>query len=83
MPLYEFWCETCQTHFEAILARESLSTVLCPSCRSTEVERLISSFAAPSGKVSSSEASHACGGPACACAPQKATPSHCGVDWRS
>ncbi len=47
MPLYEFRCQPCGHEFEA-LVRQPGPRTLCPSCRSDNLERQISSFAVSS-----------------------------------
>ena len=49
MPIYDFRCKSCANEFEA-LSRPQDPPIACPSCRSTELEKLLSGFA-----VSSSE----------------------------
>jgi putative FmdB family regulatory protein len=44
MPLYEFECHGCGTRFER-LVRGPESSTTCPSCNSSEIERLLSLFA--------------------------------------
>lgn len=46
MPIFEFLCERCGTHFEE-LVRSSAATdeVICPACESAEVTKQISTFA--------------------------------------
>lgn len=44
MPLYDFECRACGHKFEA-LVRPQDAPPACPSCRSTDLERLVSSFA--------------------------------------
>jgi putative FmdB family regulatory protein len=47
MPIYEYRCETCQKVYEQIRRMSEADRNLeCPDCKSTQVERLISSFAA-------------------------------------
>lgn len=43
MPIYEYACSDCGTKFEALV--RSQTTVQCPSCHSTELEKLLSVFA--------------------------------------
>lgn len=43
MPLYEYECTDCRTHFE-LLVRES-TTLECPSCHGTHLEKQLSVFA--------------------------------------
>jgi putative FmdB family regulatory protein len=54
MPVYEYRCEKCGKRFELLRRMQDADRdVVCPECRSEEVERLISSFSAggcsPSG----------------------------------
>jgi putative FmdB family regulatory protein len=44
MPLYDFHCRGCGREFEA-LVRAQDAPPACPSCRSTDLERLLSGFA--------------------------------------
>jgi len=46
MPLFEFECRGCGTRFE-LLVRTGDSPA-CPSCRSADIERLLSMFAVSS-----------------------------------
>lgn len=46
MPLFEFRCQACRREFEALV--RGGETASCPGCRSTDLERLISLFAASS-----------------------------------
>jgi putative FmdB family regulatory protein len=45
MPIYEYRCEPCRHRFEAFLASSSEQAV-CPKCASTQLSRLMSTFAA-------------------------------------
>ena len=47
MPIYEYRCRACDNEFEAVILPKS-DPVACPSCRSGDVERLISMFAVSS-----------------------------------
>lgn len=50
MPLYDFKCRACGEEFEALVRvppREDEGPA-CPSCRSTDLERLLSQFAVSS-----------------------------------
>lgn len=54
MPLYEYRCRKCGKSFEMLRRMSDADRELeCPECLSTEVERLLSTFAAggctPSG----------------------------------
>jgi putative FmdB family regulatory protein len=43
MPIYEYACRGCGHEFEALV--RTGTEPACPSCRSTELERLLSVFA--------------------------------------
>ena len=45
MPMYEFHCRACGHEFDALVRPQDQEATKCPSCRSAELERLISSFA--------------------------------------
>ncbi|MDQ6745820.1 MAG: zinc ribbon domain-containing protein [Actinomycetota bacterium] len=45
MPLYDFRCQRCEEHFEALTGVSGSAT--CPRCGSEEVERVYSAFAGP------------------------------------
>ncbi|HUI57018.1 MAG TPA: zinc ribbon domain-containing protein [Bryobacteraceae bacterium] len=54
MPLYEYRCQTCGKSFEMLRRMQDADRdLVCPECRSEEIERLFSTFAAggcaPSG----------------------------------
>jgi putative FmdB family regulatory protein len=40
MPIYEYACADCQTHFETLV--QGGAAVACPTCRSGHVNRLLS-----------------------------------------
>ncbi len=50
MPIYEYRCESCETHFE-VLQRVSATDkeVRCPHCGDEKVEKQFSTFAAAGG----------------------------------
>jgi putative FmdB family regulatory protein len=50
MPLYEYACRACGDYFE-LLVRPSSPTPACPSCRSEDLERLLSGFAVSSDTI--------------------------------
>jgi putative FmdB family regulatory protein len=56
MPIFEFMCERCGTHFEELVrSSSSIEGVICPACDSAEVSKQISTFASKiSGSSSSS-----------------------------
>jgi putative FmdB family regulatory protein len=47
MPIHEFECLKCGTHFEELIGSHELESakVKCPECGGTELKRLISSYA--------------------------------------
>lgn len=51
MPIYEFTCRKCGNVFEEILAFSALENLNleCPACKSTQVDKGLSSFAIASG----------------------------------
>jgi putative FmdB family regulatory protein len=72
MPIYEYYCPTCEKSFEELVFEAKPAVVHCPKCGTDEVNRLISLFATASNKnnfapMSGAESSHACGGGSCSC----------------
>jgi putative FmdB family regulatory protein len=49
MPIYDFHCRTCGKEFEA-LVRPQDGAPQCPSCRGTDLEKLLSGFAVSSAE---------------------------------
>ena len=51
MPIYEYECETCGDQFDKFFrsVNRISSDVVCPSCQSTDVQRLISAPAIRTG----------------------------------
>jgi putative FmdB family regulatory protein len=45
MPLYDYSCRTCESHFEQLV--QNGEAVECPQCHGQEVERLLSLPARP------------------------------------
>jgi putative FmdB family regulatory protein len=45
MPIYEYAC-SCGNTFEVMIIRTDEEPVRCPTCQSTEVERVVSRMAA-------------------------------------
>ena len=43
MPLYEYICQACNHQFEALVRKND--TPSCPSCKSEQLERVLSLFA--------------------------------------
>jgi putative FmdB family regulatory protein len=48
MPIYEYYCKSCDSEFETLVFRSS-DPVTCPSCRAENVERVLSVFGFKSG----------------------------------
>ena len=48
MPLYEYKCRGCGQNFEALVRPSDTEAPACPSCKSQDLERLLSLFAASS-----------------------------------
>ena len=45
MPLFEFQCEDCNQPFEELVFGSAVDDVVCPQCGSSEVNKMISTFA--------------------------------------
>lgn len=61
MPLYEYVCQTCGSHFEKIVRfAEPNPDSTCPVCRSDKTHKLISLFAAGSASMEAASSS-SCG----------------------
>ena len=45
MPLYEYRCNSCHRRVTILIRDFSASSITCPNCGSTKLERLFSSFA--------------------------------------
>jgi len=46
MPIYEYECSECGNRFERFV-RSSEEEITCEECGSTQLEKLVSAFAAP------------------------------------
>lgn len=44
MPIYEFRCEKCNEKFEALCGFSNIASIRCPSCSSTDLVRVFSTF---------------------------------------
>jgi putative FmdB family regulatory protein len=74
MPLYEYVCSDCKEYFDTLVSnRDFADDVLCRSCSSDKVSRLVSSFATVGGyddefvpRQDSSAGGGCCGG-SCGC----------------
>jgi putative FmdB family regulatory protein len=47
MPVYEYGCHSCHKRSSALLGSWSAADPPCPHCGSSDVRRLVSSFASP------------------------------------
>jgi putative FmdB family regulatory protein len=65
MPLYEYSCRSCDKEFESFI--RGSETPACPSCRSEDLQRKLSLFAAHTGGASSSSEATAAMGPCGSC----------------
>lgn len=63
MPIYEFYCEDCDSRFET-LVRNSDEVVTCRHCDSSHLKKLISTYAISSGSPDTP-----CGAAPCSPAP--------------
>ena len=48
MPIYEYYCDSCECQFETLVFRSS-DHVACPGCDSEDVTRVLSVFGFKSG----------------------------------
>jgi len=55
MPIYDFRCRSCGNEFEA-LSRPQDPPVVCPSCQSADLEKLLSGFAVSSADIRAANA---------------------------
>ncbi|MBI4284232.1 MAG: zinc ribbon domain-containing protein [Chloroflexi bacterium] len=44
MPIYEYRCRSCRHRVSILVLNPAESSAICPSCGSTELERLFSTF---------------------------------------
>jgi putative FmdB family regulatory protein len=66
MPIYEYRCMTCHERFDALVRSAERAKARCPQCGTTQVERLLSTFAV--GKASTAAPTPGpCGSSDCAC----------------
>lgn len=74
MPIFEYLCDDCGTHFEKLVRRSSESNdVLCPGCSSKHLTQQHSTFAAhANGSASQNAQMPSCPGGMCR------TPGICG-----
>ena len=78
MPILEYRCHDCRKRAELIvLAGDGVVTPVCPSCGSSDMTRLLSTFAAHSSTGRSQDVETMCEGGPCA-TPGMCGPSACG-----
>jgi putative FmdB family regulatory protein len=66
MPIYEYKCGGCGSEYEQIRRMSDADRDLeCPSCKSREVKRQLSSFATSGGSANGSADMAGCGKPSC------------------
>ncbi len=75
MPIYEYICEDCQTHFEKIVLNKT-QEIACPKCASKKASLQLSVFATSNGSSNGAPAKASggfmgggggCCGGGCAC----------------
>ena len=75
MPIYEYICEDCQTHFEKIVLNKA-QEIACPQCAGKRNTIQLSVFSASNGSGTGASAKPSngfsgggggCGGGGCAC----------------
>ncbi|MCS7008161.1 MAG: zinc ribbon domain-containing protein, partial [Gaiellaceae bacterium] len=64
MPIYEYACMECETHFEE-LVRSSDQAVTCPECGAAKVLKQLSTFAVHGTSAKSASSGVAGGGGGC------------------
>lgn len=64
MPIYEYVCDECDTHFEKIVINKQ-QEIACPKCASKRATIQLSVFAAATNGASSSGPSSSSGGGSC------------------
>ena len=74
MPVYEYACKDCSRQFELFVPQRAMAdSVVCRHCSSTEVRRLVSTFASVGAGVEDYSAgdygseSGGCSGGSCGC----------------
>ena len=66
MPIYEYVCMECESHFEELVRGET-PAVSCPDCSATNVRRQLSVFAAHGTSTQPSYGGGGCCGGSCGC----------------
>ena len=65
MPIYEYVCMECESHFEELVRGEE--RIACPDCATTNVRRQLSVFAAHGVTSQPSFGAGGCCGGSCGC----------------
>jgi len=60
MPIYEFLCQKCGKHFEALISIGKEKDVSCGSCGSKDIQKLLSTFGIGGGSSRLKSSSEAC-----------------------
>ena len=63
MPIYEYVCMKCESHFEELVRNGEAPT--CPDCSSAKVQKQFSVFATPGAESAPSFGQTAAGGGCC------------------
>jgi putative FmdB family regulatory protein len=66
MPIYEYACMECESHFEE-LVRNADQAVACPDCGAGDVLKQLSTFAVAGVQSQSSGGGGGCCGGSCGC----------------
>ena len=56
MPIYEYLCDDCEQHSTYLILQGHSSPLFCKHCKGQQLERLMSSFAAPKSEEARMEA---------------------------
>jgi putative FmdB family regulatory protein len=81
MPIFEYACDDCGTHFERLVRRSSdAEEVRCPSCGQDHLTTQYSTFAARSGFAARSSAESTRPAPAAGCGGGMCQGGMCGMD---
>jgi putative FmdB family regulatory protein len=59
MPIFEYMCQKCETHFEALVYGDEKAA--CPKCHGTKLAPKLSVFAVATKSASSKPAAGPCG----------------------
>jgi putative FmdB family regulatory protein len=59
MPIFEYMCQKCETHFEALVYGDEKAA--CPKCHGTKLAPQLSVFAVSTKSASSKPAAGPCG----------------------